>query len=57
MPVIFQKMFTDKVQKLSADVCLYVHAVGQIKPNHVCLSVHVAVLYRVSYRFLALSED
>ena len=57
MPVIFQKMFTDKVQKLSADVCLYVHSVGQIKPNHVCLSVHVAVLYRVSYRFLAFNVD
>ena len=25
--VIFQKMFTDEVQKLSVNVCLYVHAV------------------------------
>ena len=30
VPVIFRKMFTDEVQKLSADVCLYVHAVGPI---------------------------
>ena len=31
VPVIFRKMFTDEFQKLSADVCLYVHAVGRIK--------------------------
>ena len=39
VPVIFRKMFTDEVQELSANVCLYVHAaVGQIKPNYVfCL--------------------
>ena len=28
VPVIFRKVFTDEVQKLSADVCLYVHAVA-----------------------------
>ena len=38
-------MFTDEVQKLSADVCLYVHAVGRIKPNYVSLSVLAAVLF------------
>ena len=37
-------MFTDEVQKLSADVCLHVHAVGRIKPNYVSLSVFAAVL-------------
>ena len=47
-------MFTDEVQKLSA-VCLCVHAVGRSKPNYVSLSVLAAVLYGVSYRFLALS--
>ena len=31
VPVIFRKMFADEVQELSADVCLYVHAVGRIK--------------------------
>ena len=50
-------MFTDKVQKLSADVRSYVHAVGRIKPNDVPLSVLAAVLYGVSYRFLAFSVD
>ena len=48
-------MFTDEVQKLSVDVCLYVHAVGRINPNYVSLSVLAAFLYGVSYRFLALS--
>ena len=48
-------MFTDEVQKISADACLYVHAVGRIKPNYVSLFVLAAVLYGVSYRFLALS--
>ena len=48
-------MFTDEVQKLSADVCWYIHAEGHIKPNYVSLSVLAAVLYSVSYRFLALS--
>ena len=55
VPVIFREMFTDEVQKLSADVCLYIHAEGRIKPNYVSLSVLAAVLYGVSYRFLALS--
>ena len=50
-------MFTDEVQKLSADVCLYVHVVGRMKPNYVSLSVFAAVLYSVSYRFLAFSVD
>ena len=36
---IIRKIFTDEVQKLSADVCLYVHAVGRIKPIYVSLSV------------------
>ena len=57
VPVIFRKMFTEEVQKLSADVCLYVHAVGLIKPHHVSFSVLAAVLYGVSYRFLAFSVD
>ena len=43
VPVIFRKMFADEVQELSADVCLYVHAVGRIKPNYVSLSVLAAV--------------
>ena len=55
--VIFRKMFTDEVQKLSADVCLYVHAVGRIKPNYVSLSVLATVPCCVSYRFLAFSVD
>ena len=55
--VIFRKMFTDKVQKLSANVCLYIYAVRRIKPNYVSLSVLTAVLYGVSYRFLAFSVD
>ena len=44
-------MFTDDVQKLSAGVCLYFHAVGRIKSNYVSLSV----LCGVGYRFLAFS--
>ena len=35
--VVFWKMFTDEVQKLSADVCLYVHAVGRIEPDYVVI--------------------
>ena len=46
-------LFTDEVQKLSAYVYLYIHAVRRIKPNYVSLSV----LYGVSYRFLAFSVD
>ena len=57
VPVIFRKMFTDEVQKLSADVCLYVHAVGRIKPNYVSLSVLAAVPCGVSCRFPAFSVD
>ena len=45
------------VQKLSANVCLYVHAVGRFKPNYVSLRVVAAVLYGASYRFLAFSVD
>ena len=55
VPVIFRKMFADEVQELSADVCLYVHAVGRIKPDDVSLSVLAAVLCGVGYRFLAFS--
>ena len=55
VPVIFRDMFTDEVQKLSADVCLYIHAEGRIEPNYVSLSVLAAVLTGVSYRFLPLS--
>ena len=50
-------MFTDEVQKLSANVCLYVHAVEPIKPNYVSLSVFAAVRCGVSYRFLAFDVD
>ena len=50
-------MCTEEVQKLSADVCLYVPAVGWIKSNYVSLSVLAAVLYGVSYRFLVFSVD
>ena len=57
VPVIFRKMFTDEVQKLSADVCLYVHAVGPIKANYVSLSVLATVRCGVSYRFLAFDVD
>ena len=56
-PVIFWEMFTEEVQKLSADVCLYVHAVGWIKSKYVSLSVLAAVLYGVSYRFLVFGVD
>ena len=48
-------MFNDEVQKLSADVCLNVNVVGQIKPNYFSLPVLAAVLCGVSYRFLAFS--
>ena len=37
-------MFLDEVQKLSADVCLKVHAVGRLEPNYVSLPVLAAVL-------------
>ena len=57
VPDIFRKMFTEEVQKLSADVCLYFHAVGWIKPNYVSLSVLAAVQCGVRYRFLAFSVD
>ena len=50
-------MLTNVVQKLSADVCLYVHAVRRIKPNYVSLSVLAAVQCGVRYRFLAFSVD
>ena len=53
--MIFRKMFADEVHELSANVCLYVHAVGRIKPNYVSLSVLAAVLCGVSYRFLPFS--
>ena len=50
-------MFADEVQKLSANVCLFVHAVRWIKPNYVSLSVLVVILYGVSCCFLAISVD
>ena len=53
VPVVFREMFTDEVQELFADVCLYVHAVGRIKPGYVSLSVLAAVLCGVGCRFLA----
>ena len=46
-------MFADEVQKLSADVCLYVHTVKWIKSNYVSLSVLAAILCDVSCWFLA----
>ena len=51
--MIFQKVLGDEVQKLSADVCLYVHTVRWIKPNYVSLSVLAAILRGVSCWFLA----
>ena len=44
MPAIFRKMFADDIQKLSAEFCLYVHAIGWIKPNYVFASVLAAIL-------------
>ena len=35
VPVIFRKMFTDEVQKLSADVRLYGHAVAPSTPTFI----------------------
>ena len=48
VPVIFRKMFIDEVHKLSADVCLYVHAVGRVEPNYVSFFVLAAVLLYIS---------
>ena len=53
--MIFRKAFADDVQKLSADVCLYVHTVRWIKPNYVSLSVLAAILDGVSCLFHAFS--
>ena len=44
----FRKMFIGEVQKLSADVCLNVHAVGRFEPNYVSFPVLAAVLCGVS---------
>ena len=50
--MIFWKMFADEVQKLSANVCLYGHAVGWIEPNYISSSVLEAInLYDVSCWF------
>ena len=49
-------MFIDEVQKLSADVCVDVHAVGRVEPNYVSLPVLAAVPCGVSCSFLAFSE-
>ena len=48
-------MFTDGVQKLSADVCFYVQAVGRIKPSYVCLSVFIMSDFP-KYKIWALSK-
>ena len=53
VPVIFRKVFNDEVQKLSVNVCLYVHTVRWINPNYVSLCVLVAILRGVSCWFLA----
>ena len=48
-------MFIDEVQKLSADVCLNVNAVGRVEPNYVSLPVLAAVLcgvYLLNKRFI-----
>ena len=37
------KTSTEEVQKLSADVCLCVHALGWIKPDYISLSVLAAI--------------
>ena len=49
-------MFADEVQKLSADICLYVHIVRWIKPNNVSLSVLAAILCGVGCWFLAFGQ-
>ena len=49
-------MFAGEVQELSAGVCLYVHAVGRIKPNYVSLSVLAAVLCGVSFSFVTAGK-
>ena len=36
-------MFIDEVQKVSADVCLNVQAVGRVEPNYVSLPVLAAL--------------
>ena len=42
--VFLREMLADQVQKFSSDVCLYVHAVGWIKPNDISLPVLAAIL-------------
>ena len=48
-------MFIDQAQKLAAEVCLNVHAVGRVEPNYFSLPVLAAVLCGVICRFLAFS--
>ena len=48
-------MFADGVQKLSADVCLYVHTVGWIKPDYISLSVLASILCGLA--FLVVSVE
>ena len=55
VPLNFWKMFNEEVQKLSADVCLNVHAVGRVMANYVSLPVLAAVLCGVICRFLVFS--
>ena len=43
VPMIFRQMFIDEVQKVSADVCLNVHALERVEPNYVSLPVLAAV--------------
>ena len=50
--MIFRKVCNGEVQKLSADVCLYVYSVGWIKPNYVSLSVLAVILRGVRCWFL-----
>ena len=47
--LIFRKIFFDEVQKLSADVCLYVHALRWIKPDNVSLPFVVSALFECTF--------
>ena len=57
----FLKVFSDLgiscYRKLGRGARCIKVGVGRIKPNYVSLSVLAAVLYGVSYRFLAFSVD
>ena len=47
------KIVLYKIQKLSADVCLNVHAVGRVEPNYVSLPVLAGFLRSVNINFLS----